>query len=464
MTSSRIATWALLVCLAPAASARAQTEGGAASSGPFFGSVPRGTATAAPLALSMNEALDRALAANLGLLLQEQASQSARGARWRALADLLPRVSGTMSERRQVINLEAFGFPAPDPIVGPFNVFDARVGLSQPIVDLNALFNTRAAAANERAAQAGVKSARELVVLVAVNLYLEAVTASGRVDAARAQVETAEAVKRQSDDLKSAGLVAGVDVLRADVQVQQARQRRIQAENALQKTLLRLGRAIGVPPGQALTLTDTMPYAPLAGVNLEQALADAVAHRADLAGARDRLLAAESSAHAASAEYLPSLRLDADYGTIGQTIATTHPTYTIAATVRVPIFEGGRTQGRRIEANAVVAERRAELEDLRGRIDLEVREAFLDLTAAAQQVEAAETQVSLTAAQLAQARDRFAAGVAGSLEVTQAQEAAAVAADSRLAALYQHNLAKASLARAVGTAEQAVRAVLGGSK
>ncbi|MEZ5289516.1 MAG: TolC family protein [Vicinamibacterales bacterium] len=463
MTRTR-AVVALATLLAAPPLAAAQSPGGSAPPSPFLGSAPRGTATAEPLALSMKEALDRALDANLGLLLQEDAARGARGARWRALADLLPRVSGTVSERRQVINLEAFGFPAPEPIVGPFNVFDMRVGLSQPIVDLTALYTARAAASTARAADAGVRSARELVVLVAVNLYLEAVTAASRVDVVKAQQETAAAVKRQAEDLKTSGLVAGIDVLRADVQVQQERQKRIQADNALEKALLRLGRAIGVPPGQALTLTDPMPYAPLAAVPVAQALADAYAHRPDYAAAKSRLESAESLARAATAEYLPSLRLDADYGTIGQTVGSTHPTYAVAATVRVPIFEGGRTRARRIEADAVVRQRRDELDDLTGRIDMEVREAFLDLTAATERLATAETTVALTSEQLTQARDRFAAGVTGSLEVTQAQEAAAVAADGRLDALYQHNLAKAALARAVGTAEQAVTAFLEGAK
>ena len=132
--------------------------------------------------------------------------------------------------------------------------------------------------------------------------------------------------------------------------------------------------------------------------------------------------------------------------------------------MRVPVFEGGRAQARRLETNAVVRQRRAEADDLRGRIDVEVREAMLDVTAAAQELVAADATVALATQALTQARDRFAAGVAGNLEVTQAQEALAAASDARLDVLYRHNLAKAALARAVGTAEQAVTAFLGGSK
>ena len=452
------------VLAATCAAAPAVAQDGSAGTAVFRGSVPQGAATAEPLALSLKSTVERALQFNLGLLLQEASSDVAQGARWRALSDLLPRVSGSVSARRQVINLEAFGFPAPDPIVGPFNTVDARIGLSQPIVDLRALFDAKAAGAAARAATAGVKSARELVVLVAVNLYLEAVTAGSRIEVVRAQQETADQLAVQARDLKTAGLVAGLDVVRAEVEVQRLRQRRVAADNAYAKSLLHLGRAIGLPPGQVVRLTDPIPYAPLADVTLEQALVDAYAQRPDYVAARERLTAAESAHRAATSELLPSLRFDADYGTIGQEWGTAHPTYAVAATVRVPVFEGGRAQARRLETNAVVRQRRAEADDLRGRIDVEVREAMLDVTAAAQELVAADATVALATQALTQARDRFAAGVAGNLEVTQAQEALAAASDARLDVLYRHNLAKAALARAVGTAEQAVTAFLGGSK
>lgn len=464
MTSPLTGLVTASLLLATATTAFAQTGAGAALPAPFRGSVPQGEASATPLPLGMRDAMERALQFNLGLLLQDEAAGAARGARWRALSDLLPKVSGSLSARRQVINLEAFGFPAPDPIVGPFNTVDARVGVSQPVIDLRAFHDARAAGYAERAATAGVKSARELVVLVAVNLYLEAVTAASRVEVVRAQQETAAALAAQARDLKASGLVAGIDVVRADVEVQRLRQRRVAAENAWARARLHLGRAIGLPPGQAVSLTDRMPYAPLAAVSAEQAIAEAYAHRPDYGAARDRVSAAEAAARGATAELLPTLRFDADYGTIGQTWGSAHPTYAIAATVRVPIFEGGRAQARRMETTAALRQRRAELDDLKGRIDLEVREALLDVGAATEELEAADATVALATQALTQARDRFAAGVTSNLEVTQAQEAMAEAADARLDVLYRHNLAKAALARAVGTAEQAVTTYLGGNK
>jgi outer membrane protein TolC len=154
--------------------------------------------------------------------------------------------------------------------------------------------------------------------------------------------------------------------------------------------------------------------------------------------------------------------VDADYGTIGQTFASAHSTYTMMANIRIPVFDAGRTTARRIETASALRQREAELADFRNRVEYDVRSALLDLRAADQQLQAAQTNVQLAGDELQQARDRFAAGVAGNLEVTQAQEAVASASDTYVSALYSHNLAKASLARALGIAESAVTAYLGG--
>jgi len=326
------------------------------------------------------------------------------------------------------------------------------------------LNNSRAASYTEKAEVLGVRSARELVVLVAVNLYLEAISASSRIDVARAQLETAQVLLRQAQNLKGSGIVAGIDVLRADAQVQRQRQRLIVAENDFEKAKLRIGRAIGLPPGQPIQLTTNIPYAPLAPVALEKALQDAFANRADYQAAAQRVAAAEARARAASAERLPSLTFDADYGAIGQQVSNAAATYSFGANLRVPIFEGGRAQGRMIEADAELRREQAVYADLRSRIDEEVRSAYLDVGAAAQQVDTAQTSVDLATQELAQARDRFAAGVSDTIEVTRAQESQARASEDYISALYQHNVSKAALARAVGIAEEAIRTFAAGVK
>jgi len=453
--------WLLAQSIAPA---QPPVQGPPISS-PFMGSVPASaTVTAEPLPLSIKDAVQRALQHNLGLLLAEESAATAHGARWRALADLLPNLSGSLAERRQVLNLEAFGFPAKPPIVGPFNVFDARVNLSQPVVDLAALNDARAASANERAERYGIKDARDLVTLVAVNLYLEAVAQQSRIEMVHAQRDTAEALYKQATDLKGSGLVAGIDVLRAQVQLQVQRQRVIVAENEFEKTKLQVARAIGLPVAQPFTLTDKIPYAPMPPVTLEQALQRALESRPDFLALRERVAAAEAERRAANAARLPSLHLDADYGAIGQTTETLHATYTIAGTLRVPLFDAGRTRARRIQAASLLKQRQAELADFRSRVEYDVRAALLDVRAAEQQLEASQTGLQLANDELQQARDRFAAGVASNVEVVQAQDAVAVASEQFIAAQYGYALAKGAIIRGVGSSEEALRQLLGGSR
>ena len=437
----------------------------APQSSPFLGSVPpKGEVTSQPVPLSLKDAVERALQHNLGLLLQEQTSEIAKSERWRALSGLLPNLSANLNGTRQIINLQAYGFPANPPLVGPFNVFDARVSVSKQVIDLAAINDARAASYDVKAAQYGVKDARDLVVLVSVNLYLEAVAASSRVESTRAQLDTAKALLQQAQDLKANGLVAGIDVLRSQVQVQVQQQRAIAADNEYQKSLLQLARAIGIPVAQPLTLTDRIPYAPTPDLTLEDALQRAYTTRPDYLAAENRLHAAEAEARAASAAFLPTFHVDANYGVMGQTPADALRTYALIANVKVPLFDAGSTRARRIQQTALLRQREAEFSDFKGRVEYEVRSAFLDVKAAQEQLEAARTNQDLATQELQQARDRFAAGVASNLEVTQAQETVAAASETYIAALYTHNLAKATLARSLGVTESAVMTYLGGKQ
>jgi outer membrane protein TolC len=432
---------------------------------PFLGGVPAGTPTTDTLALSIADAIHRALEHNLGVLMAEQSVERARGTRWTALSELLPNVSARTSEVRQKINLEAFGLSLPGfpPIIGPFNVFDARVLLSQAIVDLAGFNGARAEAHNLAAARHSYKSARDLVVLVTANVYLQTLAASSRAESARAQLETARALYNQAVDLKQGGLVAGIDVIRAEVRLSTERQRSTGTENEFQKSKLQLARVIGLPVGQQYALSDQIPYAPVPEMTLDDALNRAYKARPDYQAALERVLGAEAERQSRLGEALPSLHLNADYGTVGLTAAGALPTFSLAGAVSIPLFQGGRVHGRLMEADAELRDRRAEAEDLRAQIYYEVRTAFLDLQATREQLEVATRARELANLQLTQARDRFAAGVTSNIEVVQAQEAVALASEQYIEGLYGFNVSKAALARALGIAEEAVQKYLGGS-
>ncbi len=466
-----------LTAVYAAAPAAAQDRPGPASavtipsldpSSPFLGGVPKGGVTPGALALSLKDAIARGLENNLGVLLQEQGAESARGSRWQSLSGLLPDVSARVGEARRKSSLAEFGFTSFPGItsrtIGPFNVFDTRLSVTQNVFDLAAINEARAGAASVRAANFEVTNARDLVVLVVANLYLETVTAAARVETSRAALTTAQTLNELATDLKRAGLAAGIDTLRAQVQVQTERERLIVSENQLAKARLTLARAIGLPPAQELSLTDRMPDAPIPGITLDAALAQAYASRGDYLAAEAQVQAAEAAHSAAKAAFLPTLQVTGEVGRVGTMTSSTDFVYAIAGSVVVPVFQRGRQQARLVQAGADLERRRALAADLHARIDVEVRSALLDLNAAAQALDVAKTGRQLATEQLGQSRDRFSAGVAGNIEVVQSQEAVAAANETYTSALYAYNLAKAMLARAVGKAEESAQTYLGGSK
>jgi outer membrane protein TolC len=432
--------------------------------GAYSGSVPSTQMAGPPLSLTLDEAVRRGLQYNLGTIVNQQGVRFAEAARLRELSGLLPYVAGNLLVTEQQTNLAALGFsgfPGIPQIVGPFHYFDLRAGATQSVLDLTRLRNYRGSQENVRSAQLAAQDARDLIALAVTGGYLQIIAAAARVETTRAQVATAQATYRQAVDRLSAGVAPRIDVTRTQVILQVNQQRQSALENDLAKLKIAFGRLIGLPPGQDITLTDTMPFAPLAGITLDQAVQRAYANRADLKAAESQVRAAELARGAASAERYPTVQVSGDYGVIGPSPQNSHGTFGATAVVRMPIFQGGRVQADIEQADAALQQRRAELQDLRGRIDAEVRTAFLDLTSAANQIRVAESNRGLAAETLTQARDRFVAGVADTLEVVQAEETVAIAEQDYISSLYQHNLAKATIARAMGQADQNIRQFLG---
>jgi outer membrane protein TolC len=436
----------------------------------FLGGVPTGTATTEVLTLTAVDAVSRALQYNLGVLLAEQNVGQAQGARGRMLSELLPNLSGRVSETREKINLAAFGFggavslPGFPTVVGPFNVFDARLFLSQSVLDLGAINDARSAAHGVEAAKLTHKSARDFVIHVAADLYIEALASSARADAARAQLDTADALYKQAVDLKESGIVAGIDVLRAEVELNTQRQRATSTRNDFEKAKLQLARVVGLPLGQAFALDPNVPDLPSPTLTLEQAVEQAYKTRPDYQAALERIRAAEASRAAVIGSALPSVHLNADVGDIGLSPGDAKGTFTLIGALNVPIFQGGRMQARLAEADADLRTRRFEADDLKASIYYEVRGAFLDLEATNEQLEVATKARDLAAEQLTQSRDRFAAGVASNIEVIQSQEAVALANEQFISAQYGYDLAKGAVIRGIGSAEDMLRHILGGSR
>ena len=427
--------------------------------------VPSSPASAGVLRLSLGDAVKRGLEYNLSAVIEDQQRRVATGGRLQALSALLPHVSANVRESAQVINTAAFGFSGfgdlPN-IIGPFTVFDARVSMSAALFDPAAIAQWQSKRALANAAEADYRTVRETVVLAIGNVYLEAVSDAARVASTTAQVETAEAFVRLATDQNAAGVIARVDVLRQQVQLESARAQAIAAANQLAKRKLQLARAIGVPATQSLELTETVAFTPAPAISVEAAVAEAESHREDLKAAQARVDAARAAKRAAMAAGLPSLKFDGDVGALGLTASSAARTYTLAASLHVPIFEGGRRRAQTIQADAEVRQREAELADLEGGLRFDISTALLDVNAAAAAVDVARSGESLAREELTQAQDRFRAGVASTIELSQAQDAVARASEQYIASVYSHNIAKAQFARAMGEGEARFMQFVGG--
>jgi outer membrane protein TolC len=414
--------------------------------------------------LSLREAVDRALAYNLGTTGISLAVQQAEGQSRVVRSALMPNLNGGLTETIQQNNLAAQGLRISIPIpgihfptvVGPFNYFDLRARLSQTIADYSAISNYKASLETLHANEFLAKDARDLVVLAAGGAYLQALAAKARVEAARAQLATAHITTDQTGQQRAAGLLAQIDLNRSEVQEMTQQQRLVSLENDFAKQKIILARITGLPPNDKFELTDDVPFAASVPITEDDAVKAALAQRPDIRAAEAQIKAADRTRMAARAERLPSLALNADYGVIGTNPAQSHGTFSVTGTLRIPIWQGGRTEGDIEQANAALDLRKAELEDLKSRAESEVRNAFLDLQAATSQVEVARRNLDVTKETFTLTQQRFDAGVTNSLEVSQAQSAIASAELDVINSVFAHNVAKLSLARAQGNAAETV--------
>jgi outer membrane protein TolC len=426
------------------------------SQNPYLGGVPGGKLSATPVPLSLDGAVALGLKQNLGGVLATDVVTDARGQRWQALSELLPNVVTDTGFGVHQINVKAaFGLTIPGQprIIGPFGYFDSRTYLTQSVFDWGSIERARASNAQLKSAEFTSKDARELVVLVIVSNYLLVIADQSEVESATSQRDTAKTLFQQTSDQKTVGLASAVDVLRSQVQLQSREQKLIVAKNNLAKQKLVLARAIGLPLGQQFEIITDVPYQELTPSSLDEAIQSAYKARADFQSQVNRVQSAELARKAASAERYPSLGAETDYGLSGVNPGSSHGTVDAAATLRIPIFQGGRVHGDVLRADASLTGERQRLEDLRARIDQEIRDVYLDLEASAQEVSVEKSAVTLATQNLEQSRDRFISGVTDNIEVVQAQDALATANDAYIASLYSHNLAKISLARATGVAE-----------
>jgi len=418
----------------------------------YQGSVTKGAASAQVIDLSLDDAIQRGLQSNLGIILSGTNTAGARAARLSQLQSLLPGIDFTAKEAAQQTDLPAEGLRIPGfpKIIGPFGYTDVRASLTWSLVDIQSLRDYLAARHNFAAAQLSAADARDMVVLTVGNAYLLVLADQTNVSSVQAQVATAKVSLNQAVDNHQAGTAPLLDELRARVDYQSLEQQLIAAEDSLEKDKLALARTIGLPLAQSFNLTDTAPYAPFDQLDASALIQQAKANRKDLASLVEEVAAASDQRKAATAARFPTVETDADYGGIGTTLAHSHGTVDATASLSVPVFKEFALRGQVEQAQAELDTSKAQLSDKNAQVEADVRDALLDIVSAQKQVEVARSSMDLAGEALKEAQERYANGVSDNLAVSQAQQSVAQADSQYVVSLYRDNVAKLSLARALG--------------
>lgn len=429
----------------------------------YLGSVPVGEVSAQLLELTLDEAIQRGLRNNLGVILSGKQTAVAKAQRLSQLQSLLPDVEGSAKEALAQVDLAAQGLRVPGfpTILGPFGYTDLRASLSWSLVDLQSLRTYLASKHSFKAAELSAQDARDLVVLTVGNAYLLVVSDETEVSSVEAQVRTAKVSLDQAVANHQAGTAPLLDELRARVDYQSLEQQLIVAENALDKDRLALARTIGLPLAQRFEVVDKVPYVAFDQVDVDTAVKQAHLNRKDLQSMVEKTRAAEEQRKAATAERFPKLTADVDYGDIGVNVRHSHGTVDATGKVSVPVFKEFGLRGEAEQAQAKLDTQRAQESDKNAQVDADVRDALLDIQSAQRQVEVARSSVDLANEALSEAQQRYAAGVSDNLAVSQAEQSVAQANQQYVGSLYKHNVAKLSLARALGAGEH-YKSYLGG--
>ena len=410
-----------------------------------------------PYRLSLREAIDKGLQANLSVLVADTRVQELEGTRVRRLANLLPRVRAQSYANLQNRNLRAFGisFPGVPEVVGPFSNYDFRIYADQSIVDLQSYRNWKAAEVLAESGKLDYQNARDLVIRSIASLYLSGQAAAARAEAAQSRVTASDALYRLAKDRHDSGVATGVDVLRAQVELANDKQVLLAAQNQYKQTLLSLARNIGMTPGTALELAEPLAFQPLSRPQIESSISSALLSRPDylsLAMQRRSLAEQERANHARN---YPRVGLSGNYGGLGRSIGSVQGTGVIQGTIDFTIFDrdrGGEAQ----EIAARLHRIDDQIADLRRGIDQDIREALLNLESTEEQVQVAKEGQNLAQRELTLAQDRFESGVTNNVEVVTAQDSLARAQENYILAVSSHADARFSLSRAMGGTEQSI--------
>jgi outer membrane protein TolC len=431
---------------------------------PYLGSTPEGPVTPGELKLGLEDAVQRGLRFNLGLIDSAQADANTRALRERALSALLPQISARAQQTYEDLSLRELGLRLPakagfslPATSGGFGYSDARIVAQSSIVNFELLDKYKAQKADQEASLLSTKDARDVVVYAVGSAYFQVVASHARLQTAQAALASARELNAQTADQYKAEVSPEIDTLRAQVELSSAEQRVVNAANDLEKDKLTLDRITGIPLGQAWIPSRDYDYVPIP--REDESSADS--NRFDVASLKQSVSAAELNLKAARAERLPQVSFEASYGAGGLNPGNYNQVYALSGSVSVPIFTGGRIRSDEHQAQAALAQRRAEYRDIESRVDYDVRVALLDTKASDSAVKVAAKNKVLAARALTESEDRYRNGVTNYLEVVQAQEVLVAANENYIGSLFSFNVAKVALARALGSSENRLASLFG---
>jgi outer membrane protein len=416
-----------------------------------------GTAPSGVMRLTLDQSVSLALKQNptaqIAIITAAQSVQDKNVAR----AALLPQATLNVTDTAERLNLQAFlgeripGFPQH---AGPFQVFSAGPTFSAPVFDLTLFRRYQAARETANASKSDSLSTREQVILLVVSQYIGTLRAVANVQASESRVQLAQALYDQAADLQKEGVGTGIDTLRANVELQNEKQRLLEAEADRDTSLFGLSRLLNLDPRQVVELGDSLSFFDTPQPEVVASIDSALAERQEWKSLQLQLKSAGLQKKASSESRLPKVDFTGNWAYLGGSSTTGIPTYNYEAEVSVPLFTGGRIHAEIVRANLEIQKLQQQEDDLRNQIALDVKTALINLDSARNQVAVANLGVQLSKEEVDQARDRFKAGVANNIEVIQAQDSLARANDNQIAALYRFNQARADYARSTGQMEK----------
>src|SRR6202522_1023814 len=408
---------------------------------------------AAPLQLTLKQTVGLAVKQNIHrVIAQLLVSESDRNSQI-ARSALLPQAGISASGSLNQYNVQSIE-RAPKPAeLGPFQIVEAGPNFSQSILNFQKIRGDQIGREGTRQARADEQTTREIVVNAVVDQYLQILRALATRDAAKSRVALAQRLYEQAAELQKTGIGLNIDTVRANVELQNERQNLIDAETLTHTTRYGLAALLDLPRDQDLEVADHLDFFDLPALDKRTLLDQALTSRPEIHSFNSQQRIAKLTTDAAGEQRLPQLDFSGFWYYQGSRFNNGIPAYTYAISLEFPIFTGGRIraeEGRAKLEEQHVAENRRQLE---AQIVDEVKSALDELTAARNSVDVANLGLQLAQEEVAQAQRRFAAGVTTNVEVITAQDELARANDNQIAALYQFNLSRASLARATGEIE-----------